>query len=108
MPLYRYRCDQGHEAELLRPRDVAVVSCPCGAQADRLAVNRVAHIGRATVPRDERSYRQSYAEYHDAVQDVAYKYDRLNDSRAPAEKVREPDYYELAKAQAVAKGASIL
>lgn len=107
MPIYRYTCPSGHEAELLRPMDVGAVPCACGASASRRAVNRVAYIGRAPVPRDERSYRQSYGEYREAVAEVADHYERVNGERAPAEQVREPDYYDLAKAQAVAKGAVI-
>ena len=84
--------------------DVAVPDCPCGAPRRRLVVHRVAVIGQATVPRDERSYRQGYAEYREAVAEVSDFYQR---KRADGDPVREPDYYGLARAQSIAKGAVI-
>ena len=107
MPLYTYRCQGGHEAELLRPRDTATAPCQCGLPALRQTVYPLAHIGRATIPRDERSYRHSYGEYREAVAEVAEHYQRVNGERGPEEQVREPDYFGLAKAQAVSKGAPI-
>ena len=104
MPLFRYACPSGHEVELLRHRSVDAVPCACGAEAQRCAVNHVAVIGRATVPRDHRNYRQSYGEYREAVAEVADGYKQVNDSRGPREQVQSPDYYGLAKAQATAKG----
>ena len=108
MPLYQYRCERGHEVEMLRrgstDPDVAVPDCPCGAQRRRLVVHRVAVIGQAAVPPDDRSYRQEYAEYREAVAEVSSFYQR---KRADGDPVREPDYYGLAKAQAAAQGAVI-
>jgi hypothetical protein len=87
---------------------VESVECACGSEANREAVNRVAIIGAVPVPRDERNYRQSFAEYREAVAEVADGYERVNRDRAPGERIREPDYYERAKAQAIAKGVPIL
>lgn len=108
MPLFTYSCACGHEQTLLRHRDVEAVACACGEVARRQAVNHVAVIGKAAIPRDERSYRQSYGEYREAVAEVADSYARINSDRGPGEHVREPDYYGLAKAKAKAKGAVIL
>ena len=105
MPLYRYRCDLGHEAELLRSRDVERIECACGAVAERQAVNLFAMGGKAVVPRDERSYRQSYAEFQEETAEVAHDYQK---HRENGEGGQEPDYYRLAKQQAAAKGAPIL
>ena len=104
MPIYRYRCPQGHESERLRPFDVSETSCPCGQTAERQAVYRMSMIGNTEIPRDERNYRQSFSEYQDALHDVVHKYERAYDNHDP---VREPDYYALAKTQAIAKGAPI-
>ena len=108
MPLYRYRCSNGHEAELLRPMRVSGVVCHCGDVGLRQAVNPLAVIGKAGVPRDQRSYRKSYGEYREAVAEVADHYERVNGERAPRDHVQEPDYYGLAERQAIAKGAPIL
>ena len=107
MPIYSYRCGQGHETELLRPFEVAEVLCGCGDQAIRSSVNRLSVIGQVPVPRDERSYRKSYGEYREAAAEVADGYERVNRDRAPSEQVKGTDYYSLAKAQAIAKGAPI-
>ncbi len=82
--------------------------CFCGSVADRLAVNRMVVIGTATVPRDERNYRQSYGEYREAVAEVADHYQRVNGERAPGEQVRGPNYYNIARAQARATGAKVM
>jgi len=50
VPLYNYRCAAGHEAELLRRRDVDAVACPCGLRAGRLSVYRI-HRAGAPEPR---------------------------------------------------------
>lgn len=107
MPLYDYECPQGHLAELLRPWGVATVLCACGEPAARQAVYRVAALGHAAVPPTDRNYRQPYSEYREAVAEVADHYGRVNGERGPGEQVRVPDYYGLAKAQAVSKGAKV-
>ncbi len=107
MPLFRYVCPNGHEVEALQHRSVDTVPCECGASALRQAVNQVTVIGRATVPQNERNYRKSFGEYREAVAEVADCYQRVNDERAPEERVQRPDYYGLARAQAIAQGAPI-
>ena len=107
MPLYGYRCSNGHEIELIRPMGVDAISCPCGVESERQAVNRVAHIGRAIVPQDQKTYRQSFSEYREAVDEVADSYSRVNNDRAPSEKVLETDYYKAAKRKAQSQGAAI-
>lgn len=107
MPIYRYCCPQGHEADKLRPMDVATAVCSCGLSAKRSPVNHLTVIGTALIPRDERNYRQSYGEYREAVMEVADHYERVNDSRPPREHIQPLDHYALAKAQAKAKGAMI-
>lgn len=86
---------------------VATALCSCGLLANRSSVNHLTVIGTATVPRDERNYRQSYGEYREAVVEVADQHQRVNDSRSPGEWVQSPDYYALAKAQSRARGVKI-
>ena len=105
MPIYTYKCSEGHEADQVQHRDIVVVPCACGLAARRQSVYRLAITGLAETPRDERSYRQSYGEYQDALNDVAYHW---NNAKASGDPVREPDYYAAARAQAIAKGAPIL
>ena len=108
MPIYTYSCTEGHEAELLRDMSVETVSCSCGARASRGSVNRIAVIGQVSTPRDERKYRHTYGEYREAVAEVNDSYERVNQSRAPSEQVKEPNYMDIAKSKAVSHGASIL
>ena len=86
---------------------VRSVSCSCGAEAKRQAVNHISHIGRAVVPSDQRAYRQSFSEYREAVDEVADSYSRVNNDRAPSERVLETDYYKAAKRKAQSQGAAI-
>ena len=106
-PLYTYRCPEGHETEMLMPFSVETTVCSCGVQAQRQSVYHFAVVGQAAVPRDERSYRQSFGEYQDAVAEVSDGYERMNRDRAPSEQIKEPDYSGLAKARAVAHGVPI-
>ena len=107
MPLYVYQCSEGHQVELIRPIEVATFPCSCGAELKRQAVNHVAHIGRAVIPQDQKSYRQSFSEYQEAVAEVADSYSRANNGRAPHEQVLEPNYFQLAKSKARSQGAAI-
>lgn len=104
MPLYRYLCPHGHEAELVRPMGARAVECSCGAEAQRQSVYRLAVIGNAAVPRDERNYRHEYSEYSEAMAEVS---DFYNTKRANGDPVREPDYYSLARQQAAAQGVAV-
>lgn len=104
MPLFTFVCPAGHTAELLRHRDVVLVACPCGLAGERQAVNRVSLIGQATVPRDERSYRHEFREFAEASAEVGDFYGRKT---ADGDPVNVPDYYALARAQAIAAGAPI-
>ncbi len=106
-PLYTYRCPEGHETEMLMPLSVETAVCSCGVQAQRQSVYHFAVMGQATTPRDERSYRHGFREYQAAVAEVSDGYERLNQARAPSEQIKEPDYFGLAKARAVAHGVPI-
>lgn len=43
MPLYEFRCTNGHTREALRPVGTPSVPCGCGATATRLAVSPIAY-----------------------------------------------------------------
>lgn len=45
MPLYSYRCPEGHETEMVRPMGTETATCPCGKTAKRGHVHRVIAIG---------------------------------------------------------------
>lgn len=80
MPQYVYRCEQGHERELLRPRTVETVSCPCGGMAERQSVYRIGVSGFAATPAGESVTGQDYRRFREAAQTLAYQQDRLSDS----------------------------
>lgn len=42
MPLYEYRCEDGHVTELVRPVSATSQRCPCGRTAQRRSVYRLA------------------------------------------------------------------
>lgn len=107
MPIYAYRCSAGHKFEERRSYGDSIVLCGCGLDAERQAVNHVAVIGQAGVPRDERNYRHTFSEYREAVAEVQDGYERVNQARAPSEQIKEPDYFGVAKKRAVAHGAPI-
>ena len=92
---------------MLMPLSVETTVCSCGVQAQRQSVYHVAVVGQAATPRDERNYRHSFAQYNEAIQEVSDGYDRVNNDRPPSERIRPPDYYAIARDQAVAHGAPI-
>ena len=64
MPLYIYRCPQGHSTEALRGVSVAVIACDCGKVSQRQSVYATAIGGRQRPPVAER--RVSLREYREA------------------------------------------
>lgn len=48
MPLYDFRCEQGHTHEALAPTGVLTHLCECGLLAPRVAVNRIAVVAPAS------------------------------------------------------------
>ena len=56
MPLYEFRCAEGHVTERLASRDTELVSCPCGQAASRQSVYKFGFTGFSRVPLDQRTY----------------------------------------------------
>ncbi len=98
--MYEYRCPEGHVSELLKPRTVDVVACPCGSPARREQVYHIGVTGFAETPVLERDKRQTYREYIEAVNEVGDAYDR---ARANGDPVQEPDYAAMARQQAISR-----
>lgn len=96
MPLYIYHCPAGHETELLRPRDVEVVSCACGELASRQVINRIGFTGFARTPVDQREIK--LGAFNEASNELAYKHSRqtnVDGSLKP-----EPPLWQTAKREA--------
>lgn len=57
MPLYDFKCDEGHVTELLRPVSVGAVPCPvCGGDAARQIGAAVVRANYAAIPSSEPEY----------------------------------------------------
>ena len=96
MPLFAYRCPEGHETELLRPRDVELVSCPCGQPAKRIEVYRVGFSGFARTPVDQRQIKMR--NFNEANAEIGHRESRqTNIDGSPA---RTPSHWRAAKAEA--------
>ena len=65
------------------------IPCSCGLLASRSAINHIGVSGFAEVPRDQKSYHQTFKEYTEANAEVSYAYER---AEQPA-----PDLYGIAK-----------
>ena len=96
MPLYVYSCPAGHETELLRPRDVEAVSCPCGQSALRKSVYEVNYGGFARAPVDQRQIR--LGAFQEASAEIEHQHSRrTNVDGSPSE---QPHLWQAAKAEA--------
>src|SRR3989304_5892411 len=63
MPLFTFRCDNGHETDKLRSRDATTSDCPeGGAVARKLEVYRLRHIlqGAGIIPATEPEYQHEF------------------------------------------------
>ena len=89
MPWYDFICENGHVTESKATMSTEYISCSCGLLASRSAVNHIGVSGFAEVPRDQKSYRESFKEYTEANAEVSYTYGR---TEQPA-----PDLYGIAK-----------
>jgi len=80
MPLYTYRCKQGHPHDALgavsapSPR-----SCPeCGNDAERLSIYKIAQVGEARIPPDERAV--DLREFKEAGAELEYAHNKAQNS----------------------------
>ena len=97
MPLYLFRCPEGHEAErLVREYGADAVICDCGETALRQLSLGAARIGIAEIPPDQRRYDLSLFREATAEQDYAYsKVEREIGHDLPA-----PNLWQIAKRRA--------
>jgi hypothetical protein len=96
MPLYDYRCEEGHVTEGTYPVHVAVVSCPCGRLAARVAVNR-GHMPGVSgfVPTPTREHRLRLSHAIEAQHEIIHTAERHG--------VQAPDLWAAAQAR-IARG----
>lgn len=96
MPLFTYRCPAAHETELLRPRDVEVVSCACGEPASRQSVYPISFSGFLRPPVDQREIKMGA--FNEASQELAYAHERAE--YKTGETLPTPPLWRTAKAAA--------
>ena len=101
MPLYIFHCPE-HEIERLASRTTTAILCPhCGKTAVRQEVNHIGVTGFAAVPRDQKSYRQSFKEFKEASAEVDYHYSK---AEANGDPVKSPNLFQAGLAQARKQG----
>ena len=106
MARYDYRCAEGHVRELMRGYDVSSVTCPCGLEAQRVAVYAEQTIIGDTVagPRlgsraKDKNGRWDLGLFQEASQEVAYAEEKAG--------VKGPNLYKAGKQRARRMGANI-
>lgn len=90
MPLYDYKCVEGHEVELRRGIGDETIPCPiCGQPSQRAAFyldqTIVTETGtlasrQAVVPRDERNYKDKYSRFQEASAEIDYHATKVEDN----------------------------
>ena len=99
MPVFDYRCATcGRVTEARQGREVNLISCPCGAVAERVPVNRV-HIGAGETTRFR------LTEYQEAAAEAEYYHGRMENDRGH-ELPRRP-LINMAADQARKRGAKV-
>ena len=90
MPLYDFRCDEGHEFEERGGFNTSEVPCHCGLVARRSSVNRIGVSGFATPAMNERPLPISRGQ------------EAMDDMQTQARKtgVEAPDVWQIAKDEA--------
>ena len=80
MPLYVFRCPEGHGAESIRPYDTETIPCPrCGMVAARQPVFGTGFVVEpAAVPRDQQ--RHDLTLFKEATAERAYYHERAEAS----------------------------
>ena len=106
MARYDYRCAEGHVRELMRGYDVSSVTCPCGLEAQRLAVYAEQTIIGDTVagPRlgsraKDKNGRWDLGIFQEASAELAYAEEKAG--------VTGPNLYKAGKQRARQMGADI-
>lgn len=96
MPLYDFRCANGHVMERIASRDSEEMLCTCGLPAQRQAVNRINSIGFARTPLDQRQY--NLKEFQEASAEVEYAESKHTDIEGKP--VQGPSLWGAAKRKA--------
>jgi hypothetical protein len=96
MPNYVFTCAQGHQAEMLRPRDVILAACPeCGEDAKREQVYRVGFSGFASTPSGQHDFSQDYRRFQEASETIDAKVSQRE--RDSGQQIATPFYQEAKK-----------
>lgn len=99
MPLYTFRCVDGHVNDLVRPIGTEQVECPrCSLQAWRSRVNRIA-IGKPEV--DSRGL---YRRFTEATAEIDHAATKIEQSTGT--EVQTPSLWKRAKAKVAAMDAA--
>ena len=99
MPLFDYRCPDGHTHELVRHRGVEEIPCPtCGKAAVR------SHVHRFDVRGPTVDTRGMFRRYQEASAEL--NHDATAIEQSTGQPVATPNYYELARARANAMVAA--
>ncbi len=106
MARYDYRCVEGHVRELMRGYSVSSVTCPCGLEAQRVAVYAEQTIIGDTVAGGslgssvkDKNGRFDLGIFQEASAEVAHAEDKAG--------VKGPNLYEVGKQRAREMGADI-
>jgi hypothetical protein len=98
LPLYEFRCQEGHTTEARASRETTSIFCACGAPAARQSVYRVGVSGFARTPLPERHYGKQFKAFQEASGELEYQASRqtnLDGSERPT-----PPLWQTAKVEA--------
>lgn len=107
MPLYGFKCPNGHSTEGLRGYTVTSISCPrCGEEAIRQGFNLVSFEMRdgATEVKDKDG-RVNVTRFKEASEEIAHGYEQVE--KREGVKVASPNLYRLGVERAKRRGAKI-
>ena len=95
MPIYDFRCSDGHTTEAIRPMSTEAIPCACGGEAHRTGVNPgIGIVGPTT---DTRGMYRRFTEASAELDYSAQRYEQSTGQQAP-----NTGLWSAAKAQATA------
>lgn len=99
MPLYDWKCPEGHTTEAIRRSDCVGIACPrCDLTASRQFASRVAIVGPTT------DTRNMFRRYQEASAEIGHTADTL--AAATGRDVEMPNLWQEAKQRAAAMTAA--
>ena len=98
MPVYDFRCPEGHVTESRQGREIEAIFCPCGEAASRLSVY---HFGIGGIP----PTRFRVTEFQEAAQEANYYHGRMEQSKGGI--IPRIDAVKAAKVKARSQGAKV-